>query len=448
MPGDGGLTELRRGVLGPCVLALLEVRPRFGLELVRDLAAEDGLLTSDGTVYPLLNRLRDAGLVTSEWHDAEGQRARRYYSITEAGLGGRCGVPRRLGAVLRDRGKRAQPLRGPGGRRGEGTPAMSGTALEHPLIRGYLRELDAALAGSPVEQARELREQITAHLEDVLPAGAGEQEVAAALARLGSPASLAAEARAGRPAPSPAARATRRMLAALSRQTWRFWSIAVATVILVGFPAGYTTAVLTAGALQPGPAEGWWYVRDATHDVMTSTVGGLQETAAVRPGQRQGLFFMIYNPSDETQTVLGPADRWEQSLGSTFAQFGVSARGAGPDGSPVYARNARYSLPGDIPPHQSRALRVLWTSDDCMQKGSETFMDRVILRVRIGWTVRNETVLLNEVWALAGTAQSDCSGAPWLATAGLSRPPECELAEAAGHRQSPRWASATCSRRP
>jgi len=85
MTGDGGLTELRRGVLGPCVLALLELRPRFGLELVRDLAAADGLLTSDGTVYPLLNRLRDAGLVTSEWRDAEGERARRYYSITEAG---------------------------------------------------------------------------------------------------------------------------------------------------------------------------------------------------------------------------------------------------------------------------------------------------------------------------------------------------------------------------
>jgi DNA-binding PadR family transcriptional regulator len=63
----------------------LAVRPRFGLELVRDLAAADGLLTSDGTVYPLLNRLRDAGLVTSEWRDEEGQRARRYYSITTAG---------------------------------------------------------------------------------------------------------------------------------------------------------------------------------------------------------------------------------------------------------------------------------------------------------------------------------------------------------------------------
>jgi PadR family transcriptional regulator, regulatory protein PadR len=79
------LTELRRGVLGPCVLALLEVRPRFGLELVRDLAAADGLLTSEGTVYPLLNRLRDAGLVTSEWQDNAGERARRYYFITDAG---------------------------------------------------------------------------------------------------------------------------------------------------------------------------------------------------------------------------------------------------------------------------------------------------------------------------------------------------------------------------
>jgi len=85
MNGEGSLSELRRGVLGPCVLALLELRPRFGLELVRDLAAADGLLTSDGTVYPLLNRLRDAGLVTSQWRDDQGERARRYYSITEAG---------------------------------------------------------------------------------------------------------------------------------------------------------------------------------------------------------------------------------------------------------------------------------------------------------------------------------------------------------------------------
>jgi PadR family transcriptional regulator len=85
MGSDPGLTELRRGVLGPCVLALLDERPRFGLELVRDLAAAGGLLTSEGTVYPLLNRLRDARLVTSEWRDQRGERARRYYFLTDAG---------------------------------------------------------------------------------------------------------------------------------------------------------------------------------------------------------------------------------------------------------------------------------------------------------------------------------------------------------------------------
>ncbi len=85
MGSEPSLTELRRGVLGPCVLALLTQKPRFGLELVRELDAADGLLTSDGTVYPLLNRLRDAGLVTSEWQDVLGERARRYYYITEDG---------------------------------------------------------------------------------------------------------------------------------------------------------------------------------------------------------------------------------------------------------------------------------------------------------------------------------------------------------------------------
>jgi PadR family transcriptional regulator, regulatory protein PadR len=85
MASVGGMTELRRGVLGPCVLALLELRPRFGLELVRDLDRAGGLLTSDGTVYPLLNRLRDAGLVISEWRDEDGERPRRYYSITTDG---------------------------------------------------------------------------------------------------------------------------------------------------------------------------------------------------------------------------------------------------------------------------------------------------------------------------------------------------------------------------
>ena len=71
---------------------------------------------------------------------------------------------------------------------------MSGTVPDHRLVRAYLRELDAALGGLPAAQARELKEQITAHLQDALGPAAGDLEVAASLSRLGSAAGLAAEA--------------------------------------------------------------------------------------------------------------------------------------------------------------------------------------------------------------------------------------------------------------
>lgn len=78
-------TALRRGVIGPCILALLDNGPRYGLEIVRDLDAAGQLLTSQGTIYPLLNRLREADLVASYWETPDGERARRYYTLTGAG---------------------------------------------------------------------------------------------------------------------------------------------------------------------------------------------------------------------------------------------------------------------------------------------------------------------------------------------------------------------------
>jgi hypothetical protein len=272
-----------------------------------------------------------------------------------------------------------------------------------------LRELDAAFAGSPAGQARELREQITAHLQDALPPGASDQEVAATLGRLGSPASLAAEARGGVPAPSLTAQAGRRVRAALARQTWRFWSIAAAAVLLAGSVAGYVTAVQTAGVLQAGAESGWWYPQDGARQVFTSADGAEQDTVPIRFGQRQGLFFIIYNPSDWTQTVLGPGGRGWQSPGSLFAQFGVSALDSGHGGYPGDAYSVRYnSLPGDIPPHQWRALRVMWTSSSCLDKGAASGMDQLVLRVRIGWGIRTETIPLGWEWALSGTTGSEC----------------------------------------
>ena len=71
---------------------------------------------------------------------------------------------------------------------------MSGTVLDHRLVRDYLCELDAAMRDLPTAQVHELKEQIIAHLDDALQSDADDQQVAATLNRLGSPADLAAEA--------------------------------------------------------------------------------------------------------------------------------------------------------------------------------------------------------------------------------------------------------------
>jgi PadR family transcriptional regulator PadR len=85
MTESSSSTQLRRGVVGPCILALLSTGPRYGLQLVKELDAVGQLLSSQGTVYPLLNRLSEAGLVDSYWELSESERPRRYYRLTDAG---------------------------------------------------------------------------------------------------------------------------------------------------------------------------------------------------------------------------------------------------------------------------------------------------------------------------------------------------------------------------
>lgn len=87
MTTDAGLaTMLRKGVLPNVVLALIAGRPRYGWEIVHALR-DAGLVNGEGTVYPMLARLRDDGLVTTEWREAPGGPPRRYYATTEDGRG-------------------------------------------------------------------------------------------------------------------------------------------------------------------------------------------------------------------------------------------------------------------------------------------------------------------------------------------------------------------------
>jgi PadR family transcriptional regulator, regulatory protein PadR len=79
------ISQLRRGVLEFCVLALLRDGERYAFELVRTLGEADGMVTSEGTLYPLLSRLRREGLVATTWRESPSGPPRRYYTLTAQG---------------------------------------------------------------------------------------------------------------------------------------------------------------------------------------------------------------------------------------------------------------------------------------------------------------------------------------------------------------------------
>ena len=82
---DALLAQMRRGTLQYCVLSLLADEERYGFDLVRGLAETDGMVTSEGTIYPLLSRLRRDGLVETTWQESPTGPPRRYYRLTTAG---------------------------------------------------------------------------------------------------------------------------------------------------------------------------------------------------------------------------------------------------------------------------------------------------------------------------------------------------------------------------
>lgn len=85
VPIDGLATQLRKGVIEYCVLAMLKETPRYGGEVIQMLRGKGQLIISEGTIYPLLSRMRSEGLVETEWRDTPAGAPRRYYRLTRSG---------------------------------------------------------------------------------------------------------------------------------------------------------------------------------------------------------------------------------------------------------------------------------------------------------------------------------------------------------------------------
>jgi PadR family transcriptional regulator PadR len=77
--------QLRKGCLELAILAALWDGRLYGLEILRDLETRAELAVAEGTVYPLLNRLRTLKLVDSEWVESDSGHPRKYYRLTPAG---------------------------------------------------------------------------------------------------------------------------------------------------------------------------------------------------------------------------------------------------------------------------------------------------------------------------------------------------------------------------
>src|SRR6266852_4505993 len=83
--GDKWEVQLRKGCLELAILASLWGGKLYGLEILRRMESDSALIVSEGTVYPLLSRLKTLGLVRSEWVESDAGHPRKYYALTAAG---------------------------------------------------------------------------------------------------------------------------------------------------------------------------------------------------------------------------------------------------------------------------------------------------------------------------------------------------------------------------
>lgn len=86
--GDRGQhweAQLRKGCLEMAILASLWQSRLYGLEILRALSEKSQLEVAEGTLYPILSRLKGEGLLGSEWVEAEAGHPRKYYWLTAPG---------------------------------------------------------------------------------------------------------------------------------------------------------------------------------------------------------------------------------------------------------------------------------------------------------------------------------------------------------------------------
>ena len=75
---------MRKGMLEYCILLVLQHKAAYTSDIIKQLQDVD-LLVVEGTLYPLLTRMKNSGLLKYEWQESTQGPPRKYYALTEAG---------------------------------------------------------------------------------------------------------------------------------------------------------------------------------------------------------------------------------------------------------------------------------------------------------------------------------------------------------------------------
>jgi len=81
---ENAKAQMRKGVLELCILSILSQNDAYPTEII-DKLKETKLVVVEGTLYPLLTRLKNTGLLTYRWEESTSGPPRKYYKLTEIG---------------------------------------------------------------------------------------------------------------------------------------------------------------------------------------------------------------------------------------------------------------------------------------------------------------------------------------------------------------------------
>jgi PadR family transcriptional regulator PadR len=82
---ENAKAQMRKGVLELCILSILHKHEAYPSDIITELK-ESKIIVVEGTLYPLLTRLKNSGILTYRWEESTSGPPRKYYKLTDEGL--------------------------------------------------------------------------------------------------------------------------------------------------------------------------------------------------------------------------------------------------------------------------------------------------------------------------------------------------------------------------